>query len=106
MVLEAGEMAATRVAEEMDLVAGLDILNGAKQNEGKTTRDISGGTLHLRSIRAGMTFQRRNLFIIPFSGLGNTSLGNTALGNMALGNTALNGGIVALCASLIWSGLP
>ena len=64
------------------------------------------GTEARRSTRLLVAFQRRNLFIIPFSGLGNTSLGNTALGNMALGNTALNGGIVALCASLIWSGLP
>ena len=45
------------LAREMDLVAGLDFLAGAgtKQNQGKTTRDISGGTLHLKSIRAGMT---------------------------------------------------
>ena len=55
VVLEAGEMAATWVAEEKDLVAGMDILAGARLDEGKTTRDISGGTLHSRSIRAGMT---------------------------------------------------
>ena len=55
VMLLAGEVEVIWVAEEMDLVAGLDILDGAKQNEGKTTRDISGGTLHLKSIRAGMT---------------------------------------------------
>ena len=55
VMLLAGEVEVIWVAEEMDLVAGLNILDGAKQNEGKTTRDISGGTLHLKSTRAGMT---------------------------------------------------
>ena len=64
------------LAGEMDLVAGLDFLAGAgaKQNDGKTTRDISGGTLHLKSIRAGMLFGEGEagrgddgLLIIPLS---------------------------------------
>ena len=91
-VLLAREMEVVLLAGEMDLVAGLDFLAGAgaKQNDGKTTRDISGGTLHLKSIRAGMlfgegeagrgddgaeasrsrwlvAFHRRRLLIIPLS---------------------------------------
>ena len=64
VVWEAGEMEMVSVAglieaEDMEvvLVAGLDFLAGAgaKQNDGKANRVISGGTLTLRSIRATMT---------------------------------------------------
>ena len=54
VVLEAGEMAAIWVAEEKDLVAGMDIVAGMKYNDGKT-KVIRGGILTLRSIRAMMT---------------------------------------------------
>ena len=89
VVWVAGDMEMVSVAglieaEDMEvvLVAGLDFLAGAgaKQNDGKANRVISGGTLTLRSIRATMTagdgeaedsrsrclvaFHRRKLFII------------------------------------------
>ena len=61
-VCVAEEMEVVLLAREMDLVAGLDFLAGAgaKQNDGKTTKVIRGGTLTLRSIRATMTAGEEN----------------------------------------------